>query len=607
MNRKHRAIRRVACAAVAALPVLSIAAPASAESGTGSFGSRPNVKVIVRAKHGLLDKARELVKATGGDVDKVFSSIDGFEAEVPPETLANLWNTQVILAVTPDVPLPTFDAPIVADDAPEASTAVNPLDQVGSVRNVAEMVNADDMWNRGYSGKGVDVAVIDTGVAPVPGMATQYVNGPDLSLDALGNGSAGNDAYGHGTVMASIIAGRDDNTPSDPRNYDRAGDSSFIGIAPGARVVNVKVGAFDGATDVSQVIAAIDWVVQHKNDNGMNIRVLNLSFGTDGVQDYVLDPLTYAVEVAWRKGIVVVASAGNTGFGTPKLNNPAYDPYVIAVGASDHNGTVRTSDDFIADFSSRGELSRRPDFMAPGKQVVGLRVPGSYLDEEHPEARQGERFFRGSGTSQAAAVVSGSAALLLERNPELTPDQVKALFTFTGKKLTTSSGVELEEGARRIDVKKASQAVYDLRRGEIPYLQNWPLAKGTGSLDAARGTYRLSDGDNVLAGEIDIFGNAWDGSTWSGSTWSGSTWSGDLWLGRSWTGSTWSGRSWTGDLWLGRSWTGSTWSGSTWSGRSWTGSTWSGSTWSGRSWTGSTWSGSTWSSHDWSSAPEVAQ
>ena len=606
MNPKHRALRRVACAAVAALPLLSIT-PAWAESGSGSLGTRPTVKVIVRAKHGSLDKAKELVRQAGGDVDTVFSSIDGFEADVPPETLTNLWNTQVILAVTPDVPLPTFDTPIVADDAPETAAAVNPLDQVGSVRNVAEMVNADDMWNRGYSGKGVDVAVIDTGVAPVPGMATQYVNGPDLSLDALGAGSAGNDAYGHGTVMASIIAGRDDSTPGDPRNYDRAGESSFIGIAPGARIVNLKVGAFDGATDVSQVIAAIDWVVQNKNSSGMNIRVLNLSFGTDGVQDYVLDPLTYAVEVAWRKGIVVVASAGNTGFGTPKLNNPAYDPYVIAVGASDHNGTVRTNDDFIADFSSRGELTRRPDFMAPGKQIVGLRVPGSYLDEEHPEARQGERFFRGSGTSQAAAVVSGSAALLLERNPELTPDQVKALFTFTGRKLTTSAGVELEEGARRIDVKKASQAVYDLRDGRIPYTQNWPLANGTGSLDAARGSFRLSDGNNVLAGEIDIFANAWDGSTWSGRSWSGSTWSGDEWLGHSWTGSTWSGRSWTGDLWLGRSWSGSTWSGSTWSGRSWSGSTWSGSTWSGRSWTGSTWSGSTWSSHDWSTAPAVAQ
>jgi serine protease AprX len=576
MNRSQRVLRRIACAAVAALPIVALATPAYADgtgdSGTsGSGTTSPYVRVVVRARHGSLDDAKKLVDKVGGDIGRIFSSIDGFQADVPLSTLANLWNAQVVMAVTPDVPLPTYDAPIRADDDPLAATAVDPMQQVGALRNVAEMVNADDMWNRGYNGKGVDVAVIDTGVAPVPGIATQYVNGPDLSLDAFGGGSAGVDAFGHGTMMASIIAGRDAGTPVDPRDYDRDGESSFVGIAPGARVVNVKVGASDGSTDVSQVIAAIDWVVQHRNRDGMNIRVLNLSFGTDGVQDYVLDPLTYAAEVAWRKGIVVVASAGNEGFGSPKLNNPAYDPYVIAVGASDSNGTVQTSDDTIADFSSRGELSRRPDFMAPGKSIVGLRVPGSYLDEQFPNARQGDRYFRGSGTSQAAAVVSGATALLLERNPSLTPDQVKALFTFTGRKVRTSSGVELEDGARSIDIKKASDAVRDLG-WKIPYQQSWPLANGTGSLDAARGSFHLSDGGNVLAGEVDIFGNAWDAGTWSASSWNGSTWTGDQWLGSTWTGSTWSG-----------------------------------STWSGNTWTGSTWSGSTWSADDWGTDREVAQ
>src|SRR4051812_9635510 len=106
MNRKHRVMTRVACAAAAAIPILSIAAPlpAAADSGPGSGG---RVKVIVRAKHGSLDKARELVQSAGGDVDRIFSSIDGFQADVPPETLTNLWNTQAIMAVTPDVPLPT--------------------------------------------------------------------------------------------------------------------------------------------------------------------------------------------------------------------------------------------------------------------------------------------------------------------------------------------------------------------------------------------------------------------------------------------------------------------------------------------------------------------
>ena len=106
-------------------------------------------------------------------------------------------------------------------------------------------------------------------------------------------------------------------------------------MAPDARIVSIKVADAKGQTDVSQAIAAIDWVVQNRNKNGLNIRVLNMSFGTDGVQDYLLDPLAYAAEQAWHKGIVVVVAVGNEGFGTGKVNNPAYDPYLIAVGSND--------------------------------------------------------------------------------------------------------------------------------------------------------------------------------------------------------------------------------------------------------------------------------
>ena len=151
----------------------------------------------------------------------------------------------------------------------------------------------------------------------------QVINGPDLSFDSQAPNLTDIDTYGHGTHMAGLIAGRDAAIP--PGKEDEA-DHYFVGAAPGARIVSIKVAASDGATDVSQVIAAIDWIVQHRNSDGLNIRVLNLSFGTDGTQDYQLDPLAYAAEVAWHHGIVVVVAAGNSGFGTPQLNNPAYDP-----------------------------------------------------------------------------------------------------------------------------------------------------------------------------------------------------------------------------------------------------------------------------------------
>src|SRR6185312_984838 len=148
----------------------------------------------------------------------------------------------------------------------------------------------------------------------------------------------------HGTFMAGLIAGND----GQPGGYR--------GVAPDARIVSLKVGVADGGVDVSQVIAAIDWVVQHRNDNGMNIRVINLSYGTNSTQAYAVDPLAYAVEQAWKAGIVVVAAAGNTGYqtgaGAPGVANPALNPFVIAVGGVDTMGTYDTNDDRLGDYSA---------------------------------------------------------------------------------------------------------------------------------------------------------------------------------------------------------------------------------------------------------------
>src|SRR5206468_576564 len=125
------------------------------------------------------------------------------------------------------------------------------------------------------------------------------------------------------------------------------------GMAPEAKIISIKVADAHGATDVSQVIAAIDWVVQHRNDNGINIRVINLSYGTNSTQAAALDPLAYAAEVAWSKGIVVVAAAGYAGFAQlGSLTSPATDPYIIAVGSSETNGTPAMNDDTVSSFSS---------------------------------------------------------------------------------------------------------------------------------------------------------------------------------------------------------------------------------------------------------------
>ncbi len=364
----------------------------------------------------------------------------------------------------------------------------------------------------------------------------------------------------------------------------------FLGVAPDARLVNVKVGAHDGSVDVSQVIAAIDWVVQHKNDNGLDIRVLNLSFGTDGTQKYQDDPLSFAVEAAWKHGIVVVVSVGNDGNGA-KVRNPAINPYVISVGSVDTAGTYGLGDDVLSGFSNCGDKSRRPDLVAPGKSVVSLRSPGSVSDELYPNARTGTRLFRGSGTSQSAAVVSGAAALLIDQRPELTPDQVKAILIGSARKIP-----QVDKNCQGAGLLDLSGALVTATPGAS---QSFKASKGQGSLDAARGTHRIALDGDVISGEVDIHGRPWNGTSWSGTSWSGTSWSAGVWNGTSWSGTSWSGLSWSGSSWSGLSWSGLSWSGTSWSGTSWSGTSWSGTSWSGTSWSGTSWSGTSWSDASW--------
>ena len=433
------------------------------------------VDVIVRELPGAGSAPEQMVEDLGGNVGRHIDLIDGFTATVPETGLSALEATRKVHSVTRDQRVHLLHAV----DGYDGATAP------GSLYNARLALRADDTWHDGFTGKGVDVALIDSGVVPVEGLTYpgKVVNGPDLSLEANAPTVRHLDTFGHGTHMAGIIAGRDA-AVTETGKRTKTDHDNFQGIAPDARILNVKVAASNGATDVSQVIAAIDWVVQHRNDPGMNVRVLNLSFGTDGTQSYELDPLAYAAEVAWHKGIVVVVAAGNSQFGNNALNNPAYDPYVLAVGAADTKGTpYDVSDDTVPEWSARGTASRGPDLVAPGKSVASLRAPGSMIDEMHPEGRVNARLFKGSGTSQSAAMVSGAAALLLQHRPNLTPDQVKALLTSTATKLPNVDAQG--QGAGLVNVRAAQKALTPTA------VQTWPRATGLGSLEKARGTVHL--------------------------------------------------------------------------------------------------------------------
>jgi serine protease AprX len=313
--------------------------------------------------------------------------------------------------------------------------------------------------------------------------------------------------------------------------------------------------------------------------------VLNLSYGTDATQSSTVDPLAYAVENAWKHGIVVVAAGGNDGRSDLTLADPASDPFVLAVGALDTAGTVGNGDDTVPAWSTRGSQGsgRHVDVVAPGASVLGLRDPGSYVDQRHPSAVVGSRFFRGSGTSQAAAVVSGEAALLLQANPKLTPDQVKYQFLQSAIAFPNSSstlrgaGTTYVRGAQTRALPKSSVA------------QNYVWGTGTGTLTAARAGSRVDDGYGAITGEVDIFGRPWNAAAWAKATAGATAWSGGSWMGQPWTSAaatsgswdpiTWATGDWNGQMWRSDDWTGQMWRDGSWSGQMWRDSEWAGQMW----------------------------
>jgi serine protease AprX len=292
------------------------------------------------------------------------------------------------------------------------------------------------------------------------------------------------------------------------------------------------------------------------------------------------------VENAWKHGIVVVAAGGNDGDVTKTLADPASDPHIIAVGAMDDAGTADTSDDVVPSWSTHGTDARHVDVVAPGVSVLGLRVPGGTADTANPQAQVGSRFARASGTSQAAAVVSGEVALLLQANPGLTPDQVKVLLQDNADGLPRTS-VKMG-GSGGTDLKRAYQQM--LRMAPIPPAPDATWGTGLGSLQAARGDSPADDADDAddaVPGEIDVFGQAWDAATWAKGTADRVVWQDGTWRGETWTGKTWV------DLGKGRKvWPTTTWTVSadtSTAGIDWTSKMWRDDSWSSKMWRDQSW------------------
>lgn len=560
------------------------------------------VTVIVQGFQGAQPQVRQAVSGVGGHVVQSISVINGVVATVPADSIAALQTAPGVREVSPDGRVHMQS--LLTSNQPVSGGAAA---SVGSLYNTTKETGAQTYWAAGYTGKGVDVAVIDTGAVPVNGLraAGKLAYGPDISFESQASNLANLDGYGHGTHMAGIIAGRDDNAVAGQYVNE---PQLFLGMAPDARIISIKVADAFGNSDVSQVLAAIDWIVQHHADYGLNIRVVNMSFGTDSYQNYLYDPLTFAAETAWHAGVVVVAATGNAGLKTGVLD-PADDPYVIAVGAADPNGSSNPATWTVANYSSGGDGARNPDLLAPGGHVGGLRDPGSFVDVHYPSARQDNRLFLGSGTSQAAAVVSGAAALLLSQNANLTPDMVKNLLTSTATPLANTPSQY--QGAGAINLNAALTAVPAVA------VQAFAPAAGTGTLEGARGSDHITwtSTGTPLQGEYDIFAspvnttqlanNLTSGGNWIGGSFNGVAWTGSAFatmtLGDgSWSGPAWSTVQWTNGSWSNGSWSNGSWSNGSWSNGSWSNGSWSNGSWSNGSWSNGSWSNGSWSTGSWS-------
>ena len=534
--------------------------PPAIDSALDRASSEP-VSVIVQAAAGRVRNATRAIAAAGGRIRTALPLIDGFEAVLPGTALDGLATNSAIRAISANT---------------SASFVEYSYDETSTASSFARTSGATAGWARGHLGQGVGVAVIDTGVSPMKDFDGRVVHGPDLS----GEGTV-IDSYGHGTVMAGIIGG------SGADSAGRTG-GAYTGIAPKSRIVSVKVAGRNAAVDVSTILQAMHWVAAYKDQ--YNIRVLNLSWGTKSTQHYTVDPLNYAVQRLWRLGIVVVVAAGNAGPQSGTVTKPGDDPMVITVGSFDDKQNLDPADDSMSAWSSRGPTSqgiRKPDVVAPGRSLVAARSYGSYVEQNHPKALVAPSYIKGSGTSEAAAVVSGLAAQMIGAKPSLTPDQVKAALRGTAVPI---SGVAADvQGAGRVRLGSALDADVALT---VPQLSS---ATGLGSIEGSRGGTNVQsdcNGDGtpeLIQGEIDVRCEAWNGVAWTGVAWTGVAWTGVAWTGDAWTSAGWNGVAWTGGTWNGVAWTGVAWTGVAWTGSSWSGVAWTGSTWAGVAWTGSEW------------------
>jgi serine protease AprX len=449
-----------------------------------------------------------------------FRSITGVAATVSGAQLVLLAQSKAVSVITPDV-------------------RITPSGDFSNVQIWPEVAQLTAYWPQAASTPGPTIAFLDSGIdAGTPALSGRVQTQVDFYSGS--NPNSPGDGLGHGTFSAGIAAGADD---------------GHAGGAPTAGIVSLDVLDDLGSGSTSDMIAALDWVQEHKAE--YNIGVVNISVVGSQSSSFLYDPLDKAVEKLWLNGVVVVASSGNYGSeagasGVPFA--PANDPFVISVGASDTNGTVSTADDFAAPWSAWGTTNdgfAKPELAAPGRSMFGPVPTGGAMLAALPDRLVSPGYMWMSGTSFSAPVVSAAAAYVLALHPTWTPDQVKGALMLT---------------AASPDGYTAGGA---LGVGEVQAEAAATTADGAANPNLGLNQFVTVDPVTGL--------NQFDGDTWAAAAANDPAWNAPSWASMSWASASWSSMSWASMSWASMSWASMSWASMSWASMSWASQSWASS------------------------------
>lgn len=454
---------------------------------------------VIAQKRGNDNEMEALISQLDGTVTQELHILNAFVAELTAEEALKL-------ASNPNVRWVTLNSDV------ESSKGKPPKNSLGNEPTPSnyflDTLGVRPLWDMGLQGQGITVAVIDSGTNQEKDLQVDpFKAKPDSrvleQLTFNSNAGHSNDATGHGTHIAGIIGG------SGYRS-----DGLYAGIAPQVNFISLKISDEEGKAYESDAIAAMQWVLENKDK--YNIRAVNLSVNSTQESSYHASPLDAAVEILWFNGIVVVASVGNKGPGggyNTADAAPANDPFIITVGASDERGSPDFSDDMVASFSAHGntlDSFNKPEIFAPGTDIISILGPGNWISEYPDRVIMDGEYFRLSGTSMSAPMVTGAVVLLLQDEPKLTPDQVK---------------YRLIDSARFIG-------------GGFAYLDIYAAVTGDSTESANTGisaSQLLWSGDEPMTWES----VAWNSVAWNSVAWNSVAWNSVAWNSVAWNSVFW--------------------------------------------------------------------